>query len=216
MASLAGREIALLAVDEAHCISEWGHNFRPEYLKLARLARRLEVPRVLALTATATPEVARSIAAAFAIDPPDVVLASFHRPNLELHAISCRPEDRRSLLLDRMAHRPSGPAIVYVTLQKTAEELASFLASHGHPAEPYHAGLADEVRHAVQERFHDIDRPGRGRDDRVRDGDRQVRHPARAALQLAQGARELRPGDRPGGPRRPALPVRPVRLRRKT
>ena len=153
VASLSGRDIALLAVDEAHCISEWGHNFRPEYLKLARLARRLKVGRVLALTATATPEVARSIARAFGIEPGDVVASSFHRRNLELHAIPCRLEDRRDLLLDRMAHRPQGPAIVYVTLQKTAEELASSLADRGFPAEAYHAGLGDDVRHAVQERF---------------------------------------------------------------
>jgi ATP-dependent DNA helicase RecQ len=153
VANLAGRKIALLAVDEAHCISEWGHNFRPEYLKLARLAKRLKVERVLALTATATPDVARSIAGAFAIADDDVVLASFHRANLELHSTPCRSEDRRDLLLDRIARRPPGPAIVYVTLQRTAEELASFLASQGYPAEAYHAGLGDEVRPAVQERF---------------------------------------------------------------
>ena len=153
VANLAGRKIALLAVDEAHCISEWGHNFRPEYLKLARLARRLAVPRVLALTATATPEVADSIASAFAIEADDVVLASFHRINLELHATAGRPQDRRKWLLDRLRSAPPGPAIVYVTLQRTAEEVASFLASRGLPAEAYHAGLADEVRHAVQERF---------------------------------------------------------------
>ena len=153
VASLAGRNIALLAVDEAHCISEWGHNFRPEYLKLARLAKRLQVGRVLALTATATPEVADSIARAFAIEPDDVVLASFHRRNLELHAIPCLAEDRRDLLLQRMTDRLPGPAIVYVTLQKTAEELASFLGSRGFPAEAYHAGLGDEVRPAIQERF---------------------------------------------------------------
>jgi ATP-dependent DNA helicase RecQ len=153
VASLAGRKIALLAVDEAHCISEWGHNFRPEYLKLARLAKRLNVGRVLALTATATPEVARSIAEAFAIADDDVVLASFHRPNLELHASPCAIDDREMLLLDRIAERPPGPAIVYVTLQRTAEDVASLLRSEGHPAEAYHAGLGDEVRHAVQERF---------------------------------------------------------------
>ncbi len=153
VASLAGREIALLAVDEAHCISEWGHNFRPEYLKLAGLARRLRVVRVLALTATATPDVARSIAGAFSIEPEDVVLASFHRKNLELHALPCTADGRRGLLIERLADRLPGPAIVYVTLQKTAEELAGLLASRGFPAEAYHAGLGDEVRHAVQERF---------------------------------------------------------------
>jgi ATP-dependent DNA helicase RecQ len=153
VASLAGRDIALLAIDEAHCISEWGHNFRPEYLKLARLAKRLKVGRVLALTATATPDVAQSIVRAFEIQPADLVQTSFHRTNLELHAIPCRSEDRPDLLIDQMRHRLPGPAIVYVTLQKTAEDLASFLADQGLPAEAYHAGLGDEIRHAVQDRF---------------------------------------------------------------
>ncbi len=153
VATLAGRPIALLAVDEAHCMSEWGHNFRPEYLKLGRLADRLRVGRVLALTATATPEVAASIAEGFGIEGRDVVVASFHRPNLELHAVPCRPEERRGLLLDRIGDRIPGPAIVYVTLQRTAEELARLLSEHGFPAEAYHAGLGAEDRPAIQERF---------------------------------------------------------------
>src|SRR5678809_1037260 len=76
--------LAMLAVDEAHCISEWGHNFRPDYMKLANLARDLGVGRVLALTATATPSVAKDIAAAFGIAEHDVVQTGFYRPNLEL------------------------------------------------------------------------------------------------------------------------------------
>ena len=153
VASLQGRPIALLAVDEAHCISEWGHNFRPEYLKLAALARKLRVGRVLALTATATPEVAASIIQAFGIESDDVASASFHRPNLELHAFACSSQDRFDLLLDRMRSRPPGPAIVYVTLQRTAEEVARFLSAGGVPAEAYHAGLGPEVRASVQDRF---------------------------------------------------------------
>ena len=153
VASLQGRPIALLAVDEAHCISEWGHNFRPEYLKLATLAKKLRVGRVLALTATATPEVASSIAQAFGIEPDDVASASFHRPNLELHAFATSSQARFDLLLDRMRTRPAGPAIVYVTLQRTAEEVARFLTGAEIPAEAYHAGLGPEVRASVQDRF---------------------------------------------------------------
>ncbi len=77
-------KLAMIAVDEAHCISEWGHNFRPDYMKLAALARTLKVGRVLALTATATPAVAQNIAEAFEILPDDVVQTGFHRPNLYL------------------------------------------------------------------------------------------------------------------------------------
>ncbi len=153
VASLQGRPIAVLAVDEAHCISEWGHNFRPEYLKLAGLAKKLRVGRVLALTATATPEVASSIQRAFGIEPGDVASVSFHRPNLELHALGCASRDRFNLLLDRVRSRPPGPSIVYVTLQKTAEEVARFLAGSDVPAEAYHAGLGPEVRSEVQDRF---------------------------------------------------------------
>src|SRR5437868_12520671 len=83
--------IALLAVAEAHCISEWGHNFRPDYLKLAALAKDLHVGRVLGLTATAPPTVAGQIAAAFGIAPDDVVRTGFYRPNLTLHLTPCQP-----------------------------------------------------------------------------------------------------------------------------
>ena len=153
VATLRGRQIALLAVDEAHCISEWGHNFRPEYLKVAALARQLRVGRVLALTATATPEVAAAIERAFAIEPGDVATASFHRPNLELHALGGSGGDRLARLVDRVRSRPPGPAIVYVTLQRTAEEVARALTRAGIPAEAYHAGLGPEVRPEVQDRF---------------------------------------------------------------
>ena len=153
VATLGGLRIALLAVDEAHCISEWGHNFRPEYLKLAALAAKLQVGRVLALTATATPEVAREITRAFGIDAADVASASFHRPNLELHASAVAERDRKDLLIERVRSRPAGPAIVYVTLQRTAEEVARALDRAGIAAEAYHAGLGPEVRSAIQDRF---------------------------------------------------------------
>ena len=145
--------ISLLAVDEAHCISEWGHNFRPDYLKLARLAKELNVGRVLALTATATPAVAEQIAAAFEIEPQAVVQTGFHRPNLELRSTPVTDAGRDDLLLERLNARGRGPTIVYVTLQKTAERIASFLAARGFAAQAYHAGMKAEDRHAVQEQF---------------------------------------------------------------
>ncbi len=152
LASIGKQTIALLAVDEAHCISEWGHNFRPDYLKLARIAKSLNVQRVLALTATATPTVAGQIAAAFGIRADDVIAAPFHRPNLSLRVTPTTNEDRDGLLLERIRAR-RGPSIVYVTLQKTAERVADFLAGHNLPAEPYHAGLKPEEREAIQNRF---------------------------------------------------------------
>ncbi len=146
-------KIAMMAVDEAHCISEWGHNFRPDYLKLATLARELRVGRVLALTATATPVVAQQIAKAFEIAADDIVQTGFYRPNLNLHVIPCEASKRQVILLNRLVSRPPGPTIVYVTLQRTAEEVAKFLADNGFKAEAYHAGLNSEIRHAIQDRF---------------------------------------------------------------
>jgi ATP-dependent DNA helicase RecQ len=145
--------IALLAIDEAHCISEWGHNFRPDYLKIAPLARRLGIPRVLGLTATATPSVAQSIVTEFGMGPNALVHTGFYRPNLHLHVSSTTAEERPRVLLDRLRSRPAGPTIVYVTQQRTTEELAHFLTQHGLPAQAYHAGLDDDVRAHVQDWF---------------------------------------------------------------
>jgi len=150
---LARQKICLLAIDEAHCISQWGHNFRPDYLRIAQLARQLKVERVLALTATATPEVTGDIAAAFDIDADDVVQTGFYRPNLELRVTPCRDDERAKLLVARLKSRPSGPTIVYVTLQKTASQIASYLAKCGFSARAYHAGMASEERSQIQDEF---------------------------------------------------------------
>lgn len=141
--------IQLAAIDEAHCISEWGHNFRPDYLKLATLCRRLKIPRVLALTATATPKVARDIRKAFRIAPADHVQLSFHRPNLDLRVTPCKIEQRKSLLLEKLI-AVDGPAVVYVTRQETAEEVSTFLAKNGLSSRAYHAGLPSDFRADAQ------------------------------------------------------------------
>lgn len=150
---LRGQKIDLLAIDEAHCISEWGHNFRPEYLKIARLAKELRVSRVLALTATATPDVAADIRRAFDIAEGDQTRTSFHRPNLHLAVTPCPAPQRRDLLLQRLREETPGATIVYVTLQKTAEEIAAFLDEAGIAAQAYHAGMKNEDRSAVQDAF---------------------------------------------------------------
>ena len=151
LAQLEETPIALFAVDEAHCISEWGHNFRPDYLKLAVRARELRAERVLALTATATPAVVGDICAGFGIAEADAVVTGFYRPNLTLLTTPARASERDQLLIDRLRERPPGATIVYVTLQRTALRIASLLAAAGLPARPYHAGMSPEERSAVQE-----------------------------------------------------------------
>ncbi|TVR50975.1 MAG: RecQ family ATP-dependent DNA helicase [Puniceicoccaceae bacterium] len=145
--------IGLMVIDEAHCISEWGHNFRPDYMKLARLAAELRVGRVLALTATATPPVAEDIRKSFGIEREAYVNTGFHRPNLTLRVTPVEPRERERRLVERLRAGPPGAAIVYVTLQKTAEQMAARLSECGIAARAYHAGLPAEERHAIQDAF---------------------------------------------------------------
>ena len=149
---LKGVELSLVAVDEAHCISEWGHNFRPDYLKLGKIFKQLKVKRILALTATATPKVEADIRKQFGIAKVDTVKLSFHRENLDLRVTPCALDERKGILLERLSTHGS-PAIVYVTRQETAEEVATFLAKNGLPARAYHAGLRTDLRREIQEGF---------------------------------------------------------------
>jgi ATP-dependent DNA helicase RecQ len=150
---ISGIPIALFAVDEAHCISQWGHNFRPDYLKLAKIAKDLNAERVLALTATATPAVLDDIKKGFSIETSNAILTNFYRSNLTLRFSLTREQDRDQLLLERIASEPSQATLVYVTLQKTAEQVAKVLESSGIAARAYHAGLDEEVRGEVQDWF---------------------------------------------------------------
>jgi len=151
LAQLARARISLFAVDEAHCISEWGHNFRPDYLKLAERARELAAERVLALTATATPAVVADIRAGFGIEEADAVVTGFYRPNLTLLTTPVKAVERDAKMVERLRERPAGSTIVYVTLQRTSLRIAELLADAGLPARPYHAGMSAEERVAVQE-----------------------------------------------------------------
>ena len=152
---LHGQKIALFAVDEAHCISEWGHNFRPDYLKLAQFAREAGAERLFALTATATPKVLDEICLLFGIDPQCAVRTGFYRENLALEVRPTDPEDRDELLFSELEDPAKRPAIVYVTVQKSAEVVAGRLAAAGLPARAYHAGLDAKLRKETQEWFLD-------------------------------------------------------------
>ena len=146
-------KVSLLAIDEAHCISEWGHNFRPEYLRLAAVARELQVSPVLALTATATPEVAESIRLSFGIAAEEHAQTSFHRANLNLEIVPAPAARRLAMLTKRLMSAKVRPAIVYVTLQETAEHVATHLQRAGLDARAYHAGLPDDQRAETQDLF---------------------------------------------------------------
>ncbi len=150
--SMRGVAISLLAIDEAHCVSEWGHNFRPDYLKIARLRQRMKIERVLALTATATPQVARGIRKAFRIPASCQFQGSFHRANLHLKVEACATEDKDQQLI-RALQEMNGPTIVYATSRKDTERITTMLQKAGFTALSYHAGLPPETRSLHQESF---------------------------------------------------------------
>jgi len=149
---VSGLALSLMVIDEAHCISEWGHNFRPDYLKLADLARSFKVPAVLALTATATPKVSADIQRSFGIAEVDYIQTGFYRPNLTLLFQPTGDPDQ-ALLQELEKRVQDGPSIVYVTRQQTAEDVAERIAGAGYPARPYHAGLKHELRQEIQDWF---------------------------------------------------------------
>ncbi len=144
---------SVLVVDEAHCISEWGHNFRPEYLKLPAYRQEFGIPQVLLLTATATEPVIQDMCAKFEVPRGNVTVTGFYRPNLFLQVTPVAESQKESHLLQRVRKAPTAPTIVYVTLQKAAEQVADFLAAHGINACPYHAGMDAPEREDIQNRF---------------------------------------------------------------
>ena len=149
---IQGVPISMLVVDEAHCISEWGHNFRPDYLKLPQYQQELNIPLVLLLTATATRRVQKDMALKFNITPSHIVQTGFYRHNLDIDLISAQGQDKQ-VLLHQVLNDTQGAGIVYVTQQKTADELAASLQQSGYSAVSYHAGLGNEVRAAIQNDF---------------------------------------------------------------
>lgn len=142
--------LSLLVVDEAHCISEWGHNFRPDYLKLPHYRQQLQIPQVLLLTATATPAVIRDMQTKFDIAPERVVVTGFYRANLDLTVIPMASNARDEWLSQWLSREPAAPTIVYVTLQQTAKACADRLVQQGINARAYHAGLDSALRSQIQ------------------------------------------------------------------
>jgi RecQ family ATP-dependent DNA helicase len=155
--AIGRRQVDLLAVDEAHCVSEWGHDFRPDYLRLPEVAERLGRPTVMACTATATETVAREIAARFGMRDPLQVRSGFDRPNLSFDVVRLEGKGskaRRLALLEAgLADPANRPAIVYCGTRRDTEEIATALRATGLRALAYHAGMEAEERGAAQRRF---------------------------------------------------------------
>ena len=151
LAMLEASNVACLAIDEAHCISEWGHDFRPEYRQLAEVRRRLPAVACLAVTATATERVREDILATLDIPQAGQFIASFNRENLLLR-VEPKSEPLNQTLAFLEAHRGEA-GIIYCNTRRQVDELARELQAHGWPVLPYHAGLDDETRRRHQRQF---------------------------------------------------------------
>ena len=149
--TLAGIQISLLVVDEAHCVSEWGHSFRPDYLKLPALQHELRPHATMALTATATPRVQEDLGQAFNIPAGNRIILSPYRANITR---ICRPvQERMPALLNFLENQQNLPAIIYCRTRKETEWLAGELSRTGYTAAHYHAGLPADLREQLQDSF---------------------------------------------------------------
>jgi len=146
-------KISLMVIDEAHCISEWGHNFRPDYMKLPLYQKEFQIDNTLLMTATAIPEVVKDMCDKFNIPEEHVVITGFYRDNLFLQVTPVDEDKKKELLIERLQKEPEEPTIVYVTKQKTAEEISEYLVENNIQSSPYHAGMQNENREKIQSLF---------------------------------------------------------------
>ncbi len=150
---IAAIGVSLLAIDEAHCVSEWGHDFRPSYLRVRQVRERLGLPPTIALTATATPEVRKDIVKQLGLSQPEIIVTGFDRANLGYHVIRTRTEDDKDGALVRVLKQFPGQAIVYASTRRAVEKITAVLEQAKIRALAYHAGLDDDHRHMVQDAF---------------------------------------------------------------
>jgi len=144
-------DLSLVAVDEAHCVSQWGHDFRPEYLKIGSLRKRFPNAAFLALTATADKLTRKDIAEKLELVNPKWIISSFDRPNIT-YRVAIR-SDAFGKLLDFLSLHPNDSGIVYCLSRRSVDETAERLRDHGYAALPYHAGLDKHIREQNQEKF---------------------------------------------------------------
>src|SRR4051812_20974778 len=145
--------VSLLAVDEAHCISEWGHDFRPSYLRIAQVREKLGWPPAVALTATATPHVRQDIVRQLRLENAETIITGFDRTNLRYHVVPTRSDADKDQALIDILEKHEGVAIVYAATRRNVEKVTATLERAGITAAAYHAGLDDAHRHDVQEAF---------------------------------------------------------------
>ena len=145
--------VSLLAVDVAHCISEWGHDFRPSYLRVAQVREKLGWPPAVALTATATPQVRTDIARQLRLEHAETIITGFDRQNLHYHVVPTRNDAEKDEALARILREHEGLAIIYAATRRNVEKVTATLTKARIPAAAYHAGLDDAHRHEVQESF---------------------------------------------------------------
>ncbi len=208
-------DIGLFVVDEAHCVSQWGHDFRPEYFRLADAARWLGAEAILASTATATPEVARDIVERLGLREAVHVATGFDRPNLTFAVVDCANKDVVHRRIAAALSEPDAlPAIVYAGTRAESDRLADRLGRElGVEVIAYHAGLPRDVARRGPAALHGRRGPGRGGHERVRHGRRQGRRAdglPRVGPELDRG---LLPGGRPRRARRQARALPAVRHR---
>jgi len=151
--SLKGCEISLFAVDEAHCVSQWGHDFRPDYLRLREAADALGRPRIIALTATATPQVRSDIAAQLGLKEASGFIAGFDRHNLTLRVEPCKTDRDRLTAAYQIVKRAKGSGIIYCATRKAVDDVAGKLRHLGLTVGEYHAGLDESKRSRIQDHF---------------------------------------------------------------
>jgi ATP-dependent DNA helicase RecQ len=145
--------VSLLAVDEAHCISEWGHDFRPAYLRVAQLREKLGWPPAVALTATATPQVREDIARQLRLENSETIITGFDRTNLRYHVVPTKSDAEKDAALAGILREHDGVAIVYAATRRSVEKVSRSLEASGITTAAYHAGLDDAHRHDVQDAF---------------------------------------------------------------
>lgn len=151
--ALRQARVSLLAVDEAHCLSQWGHDFRPDYLRLKAAVAACGYPVVLAATATATEEVRQDIIAQLDLEDPASIVSGFDRPNLRYVVRFTPSEEQKLAKLDEVLAKIQGSAIIYAAKRKNVEVIAEHLAAQGIDVAAYHAGLDDMARSDAQDRF---------------------------------------------------------------